>query len=198
MHGLVDAALVDREPVVDAPQPADHASADPRLLLDLAHRRLLGRLVALQVALGQAPLQSSSTVDPGDQGHARRTTGRVHDQAPRRDLLDGAPPRPGPYRASPTGPESSAAGLGAARDGGHVATVDRTTTGVWQAQGSCPPTLSTRSVGAPSPSWRTSPRRPMSSDGASPTRGTGWPWWAARSVTPSWGAWSPRARPTST
>ena len=68
---LVDAVVVPSEPVVDRGQVTQDAPVDAGLLGDLAHGRLLRSLSALQVALGQAPLQAPTAVTTGDDGRLR-------------------------------------------------------------------------------------------------------------------------------
>src|SRR5690606_18458381 len=64
--GLVDAAVLGDEPEVDRAERCDHTADDAGLLLDLAHRRLLGRLPRLDVALRQRPQQSSLAAEAAD------------------------------------------------------------------------------------------------------------------------------------
>ena len=67
---LVNTMVVTGEPVVNGSQMAQYAPRDAGLLGDLAHSRLLGRLGALQVALGKAPFEAASAVAArNDGGH---------------------------------------------------------------------------------------------------------------------------------
>lgn len=59
VHGLVDATPVAGEPVVDDSEPRADRTGDARLLRDLADGCLLGGLVALEVPLGEAPLETA-------------------------------------------------------------------------------------------------------------------------------------------
>ena len=73
VHELVHPPAVGREPVVDGAERRQHAALDAGLLRDLAHGRLSQGLAVLGVALGQAPLQPTGPVAPGDDGDARPT-----------------------------------------------------------------------------------------------------------------------------
>ncbi len=88
VHGLVDATPVAREPVVDDAEPRADRTRDAGLLRDLADGRLLGGLVALEVTLGEAPLETASTVASGDDGGVRDAVDHRHDEAAGRGLLD--------------------------------------------------------------------------------------------------------------
>ena len=88
MDNLVDTVVVTGEPVVDGRQVPQHATCDTGLLGDLPHRRLLGRLLTLQVALGQAPLQTAATVAARDDGSHGPAVMNVNDQAARTRLVD--------------------------------------------------------------------------------------------------------------
>ena len=92
MHRLVDAPVFGDEPEVDGAQRRDHAPDDAGLLLDLAHRGLLGGLALLDVALRQRPQQPSAPVQPSDDGGGARFV--VDDQAARRGLVHCAQPSP--------------------------------------------------------------------------------------------------------
>ena len=63
---LVDAVVVPGEPVVDRRQVTQNPARDSGLLRDLPHGRLLGGLPALQMPLGQAPLQAAAPIPTGD------------------------------------------------------------------------------------------------------------------------------------
>ena len=62
----MDAVVVPGEPVVDRRQMTQNPAHDTGLLGDLPHGRLLGGLRALQVPLGQAPLQAAAPIPTGD------------------------------------------------------------------------------------------------------------------------------------
>ena len=66
VNDLVDAAVVAGKPVVDRRQVADDTPVDAGFLGDLAQRRLLRGLGALQVTLGQAPLDTPRSIASRD------------------------------------------------------------------------------------------------------------------------------------
>ena len=80
VHGLVDPPLLRHEPEVDGAERGQHLSLDTGLLPDLAHRRLLGCLTGLDVALRQAPDQCSAPVAAADEGGPGPGAGAVDDQ----------------------------------------------------------------------------------------------------------------------
>ena len=61
---------------------------DARLLGDLPHRGLLRRLVALEVPLGQAPLEAAGAVAAGDDGGVVDAVAAADDDAAGRGLVD--------------------------------------------------------------------------------------------------------------
>ena len=74
------------------PSSAEDLAADAGLLLDLAHRGLLGGLAGLDVALGQRPQQPAVAVGAPDERAARDVAGEVDDQAAGAELVDLAQP----------------------------------------------------------------------------------------------------------
>ena len=97
VHVLVDAALAGREPVVDGAELDEHPALDAGLLGHLARRGLGQRLLALDVPLGQAPLDPAGPVAAGDHGDPGLALVHV-DDAPRPRC---APPPPGAAGGSP-------------------------------------------------------------------------------------------------
>src|SRR5918992_351726 len=110
VHGLVDAPVLCDEPEVDRAEWCDHATDDAGLLLDLAHRRLLGRLTGLDVPFGQRPQQPALAVEAAD--HRGRPGGMVHDEPTCRRLVDRAQPSAALGRTTPATPPGAAAGCG--------------------------------------------------------------------------------------
>ena len=95
VHGLVHAASLGDEPVVDAAQRGQHAALDAGLFCDLADRGLLGGLAELDVALGQRPQHPASAVHASDQRchlTVLRAVDAVDHQTARRRLVHGAQP----------------------------------------------------------------------------------------------------------
>ena len=85
---LVDPPLAGGEPVVDGAELDEHAPLDAGLLGDLARRGLGQGLLALDVALGQAPLDAAGPVAAGDHGDARLALVDVDDDPTGAALLD--------------------------------------------------------------------------------------------------------------
>ena len=107
VHGLVHAAAVGDEPVVDAAERGQHVALYPGLLGDLADRGLFRGLAEFDVALRQRPQHPAATVDATDQRGDllfTRPVDTVDDQSAGRRLMHGAQPigrrRP---RARPAG-----------------------------------------------------------------------------------------------
>lgn len=106
MHGLVHAAAVGHEPVVDAPQRGQHAALDAGFFGYFSNGCLFGRLTEFDVALGQRPQHPSAPVDAADQGgdlRVARSVEPVDDQPAGGCLVDRAQPlRPaaGPARSA--------------------------------------------------------------------------------------------------
>ena len=94
---LVDAALAGGEPVVDGAELDEHPPLDAGLLGHLARRGLGQRLLALDVALGQAPLDPARPVAAGDDRDPRLAL--VRRRRPRRRRC--APPPPAAAGGSP-------------------------------------------------------------------------------------------------
>ena len=186
MHVLVDAALAGGEPVVDGAELDEHPALDAGLLGHLARGGLGQRLLALDVPLGQAPLDAAGPVAAGDDGDAGLTLVDVDDHPARAALLDRREP-PGRHPGRVCG------------DVAHLVTVTSVPPrGRWRAVGelavrpaatarpggaraaypwcSCPPVSHRPPCCARrSPTWRPTCRcSPTSASGSRPP-GTTWP-----------------------
>ena len=199
MHGLVHPPVLGDEPEVDGAQRRDHAPDDAGLLLDLAHRGLLGGLARLDVALGQRPQQPPAPVQPSDHAAAPRRRGRR--QAARRGLVDGAQPAPAIDGTASRGARRSDRGRWTCADGNEQATSRRLRRTAldcgrpavvgrrldWPAVSAAVPHRFARSRARPGGcgggARDRSPRSPTSSPTGSPPPGTGSTWSAAPCAT---------------
>jgi hypothetical protein len=94
--GLVDAAVLGDKPEVDRPEFGEDLTGNTGLLLDFAHRGLLGRLARLDVALRQRPQQPPLPVGAPDQRPPRHAPGEVDDQPAGAEFVDLTQPATGP------------------------------------------------------------------------------------------------------
>ena len=85
---LVNAVVVPREPVVDGGQVTQNPTGDARLLGDLAHGRLLSGFRSLEVALGQAPLETAAAIAARDDRGDRAAPPNGDHQSARTGLVD--------------------------------------------------------------------------------------------------------------
>ena len=186
MDVLVDAPLAGREPVVDGAELDEHAALDAGLLGHLARGGLRQGLLALDVALGQAPLDATGPVAPGDDGDAGLALVDVDDDTARAALLHrGQPPGRHPGRVCGGVAHLVTVTSGVPRHpgprGGSVTRAERARAGPRQSQSaaggrdpaypwcSCPPPQPSPAParGRRSPTWRPSCRcSPTSASGS--------------------------------
>ena len=157
MHGLVDAAALGDEPVVDAAERGQDLPADTGFLGDLADGGLFGGLALFDVALGQRPQHPSAPVDPADQrGHLSfgRAVDAVDDQPARGGLVHGAQPRGGATRrARPAGFARPGLAVAAVGGGGGDCGVGGFRGGGVRCGGICRTCRATAAAPTPAPSW---------------------------------------------
>lgn len=75
---FVDPVAADRKPVVNASEGREDVPLDAGFLGDFPYRGLLVVFLALRMALGQAPFQTSAAVKAGNNRNPHLGVGRVH------------------------------------------------------------------------------------------------------------------------
>ena len=106
MHGLVHPAVLGDEPEVDGAQRRDHPADDAGLLLDLAHRGLLGGLARPRCGPWAATTAAGRAGPAGRSPRPRRRRGRRPGRRPRsrrRCAAACGDPMAGPRGARPSG-----------------------------------------------------------------------------------------------